>query len=111
MKLWQEILFLQHNSNCKWVVENVKPYYKALIKETAYIQRHMFWSNYAIAAKEIATDLIRKAQIPDLQKKHGFDLSKHKVSNKRQVLRNCVDSKLAKHVFDCAFVNQQERLF
>jgi DNA (cytosine-5)-methyltransferase 1 len=26
MKLWQEILFLKHHANCKWVVENVKPY-------------------------------------------------------------------------------------
>lgn len=31
MKLYQEILFLVHNSKALWVVENVIPYYKPLI--------------------------------------------------------------------------------
>jgi len=111
MKLWQEILFLQANAKCRWVVENVKPYYTPLIKETAFIQRHMFWSNYDITDIKIDSDKIRTAQIPQLQEKTGFNLSGHKISNKRQVLRNCVDSKLGKHIFDCAFKNVQDRLF
>ena len=27
MKMYQEILFLEYNAKCNWVVENVKPYY------------------------------------------------------------------------------------
>ncbi|MDF1498839.1 MAG: DNA cytosine methyltransferase, partial [Patescibacteria group bacterium] len=32
MELYQEIILLRHFSNGKWVVENVKPYYKPLIE-------------------------------------------------------------------------------
>lgn len=99
MKLWQEIIFLQANAKCAWVVENVKPYYQPLIKPTAELQRHLFWSNFEITEKEFITDKIRTAQIPDLQKLHGFDLSKYKLSNKRQVLRNCVLPQLGEHIF------------
>lgn len=102
MKLWQEIIFLQANVQCKWVVENVKPYYQPLIKPTTELQRHLFWSNFEITEKEFITDKIRTAQIPDLQKLHGFDLSNYKLSNKRQVLRNCVLPELGNHIFDCA---------
>ena len=103
LKLYEEILFLQANFKGKWVVENVKPYYKPLIEPTAFIQRHMFWSNFPIKDKEFKKDKIRTAQIPDLQKLHGFDLSKHKISNKRQVLRNCVLPELGKHILDEAY--------
>jgi DNA (cytosine-5)-methyltransferase 1 len=98
MKLWQEILFLQHNATCPWVVENVKPYYKPLIEGTL-LQRHLFWSNFDIPIIKFESDKIRTAQIPDLQKKHGIDLSKYKIKNKRQILRNCVDAELGLHVF------------
>lgn len=37
MALYQEIIFLQNFAKCKWVVENVKPYYEPLIKPTKVI--------------------------------------------------------------------------
>ena len=89
MKLYEEILFLKHHFKGKWIVENVKPYYKPLI-EAQQVQRHLFWANFKIKSTKIEKDNIRKAQIPDLQKKYGFDLSKYKLKNKRQILRNCV---------------------
>ena len=98
MKLWQEIIFLQANAKCSWVVENVKPYYKPLIEPTAFIQRHMFWSNFDIPNIEIEQDKIRTAQIPDLQKLHKIDLSEVKIKDKRQLLRNCVHYKLGEHI-------------
>ena len=98
MRLYQEILFLQANFKGKWVVENVKPYYKPLIEPTAFIQRHMFWSNFEIPDKEFKKDKIRTAQIPQLQELHGFDLSGYKIKNKRQVLRNCVLPQLGEHI-------------
>lgn len=100
MVLWQEIIFLQSNSKCKWLVENVKPYYKPLIMPTAEIQRHLFWSNFNIPEKKFITDKIRTAQIPDLQKIHGFNLTNYKLLNKRQVLRNCVAPEIGKYIFD-----------
>ena len=98
MTLYQEILFLKYNFEGDWVVENVKPYYKALIEPTAVLQRHYIWSNMEIPPKEFEKDNIRKAQIPDLQKKYGFDLSEYKLKNKRQVLRNCVEPKLGEYI-------------
>lgn len=106
MRLWQEILFLQHNFKGKWVVENVKPYYKPLIEPTAKIGRHYFWSNFEITPKEFNVEKIRKAQIPQLQEFHGVDLSKYKLKNKRQILRNCVDGRVGKHILDCNTTQQ-----
>lgn len=102
MSLYQEILFLQANFNGKWVVENVKPYYKPLIEPTKELQRHLFWSNFEITEADFEQDKIRTAQIPDLQILHGFDLSAYRLKNKRQILRNCVFPKLGKHIFEDA---------
>lgn len=99
MTLYEEIIFLKHHAQGKWVVENVKPYYKPLI-EAQLIQRHMFWSNFDISHIEVEKDIIRKAQIPDLQAKYGYDLSGYKLPNKRQVLRNCVEPKLGLHILE-----------
>lgn len=97
MTLYQEILFLKHNHPC-YVVENVKPYYKPLIEPTYILQRHLFWSHKTIPSKDFTKDLIRSAQIPQLQEKHGFNLSGYKLKNKRQVLRNCVDAEVGAYI-------------
>jgi len=86
MTLYQEILLLQYNAVCPWVVENVKPYYEPLIP-AQFIQRHMFWSNITIPPLEI-----------DREELHGFNLEGYRIPNKRQVLRNCVRPKLGLHV-------------
>jgi len=101
MKLYEEILFLKHHFKGKWIVENVKPYYKPLI-EAQQVQRHLFWANFKIKSTKIEKDNIRKAQIPDLQKKYGFDLSKYKLKNKRQILRNCVHPVLGLNILKSA---------
>lgn len=98
MKLYQEIIFLQANAKCHWVVENVKPYYKPLIEPNKELQRHLFWCNFKIDDKVFEKDNIRKAQIPDLEKMYGYDLSNYKLANKRQVLRNCVKPELGLHI-------------
>ena len=100
MTLYEEIIFLQANAKCKWIVENVKPYYKPLIKETAFIQRHMFWSNFDILNTEIEQDKIRTAQIPDLQRLHWIDISDYKIKEKKQLLRNCVHKELWKYILN-----------
>jgi DNA (cytosine-5)-methyltransferase 1 len=111
MKLYQEIIFLQHNASCKWVVENVVPYYEPLIKGKV-VQRHTFWSNFPIPGVDVEQENLREIQIPELQALHGFDLSKYKLANKRQVLRNCVDPELGRAIFDAAMSGaKQTRLF
>ena len=106
MRLYQEIIFLKHHFKGLWVVENVKPYYKPLI-DGQLLQRHLFWSNFDIQDIKVKPDIIRKAQIPDLQRLHGFDLSKYKLPNKRQVLRNCVNAELGRHILtEVVFINE-----
>ena len=102
--LYEEIVFLKYHFKGLWVVENVKPYYNPLDigVKPKLIQRHLFWSNFDIPDLKVKSDKIRTAQIPQLQKLHGFDLSKYKLKNKRQVLRNCISSKLGKHILDTA---------
>jgi len=103
MRLYQEILFLKHNAECLWAVENVKPYYTALIEPDAALQRHLFWSNFQIPELEIKTVIkIRHAQIPELEESLGFCLKGSNISNKRQVLRNCVDPDLGLHILNTA---------
>ena len=47
MSLYQEIIFLKHFFKGLWVVENVNPYYSALM-EFQKADRHLFWSNFTI---------------------------------------------------------------
>lgn len=98
MTLYEEIIFLKHHAKCRWVVENVKPYYEPLISPVTILQRHLFWGNFEIPSKEFKTDNLREIQIPQLQKIYGFDLFPYKLKNKRQVLRNCVTPEVGLHI-------------
>ena len=104
MKLYQEIIFLRHNFNGNYVVENVRPYYKPLIAPDIELDRHYFWSNMFIFSADFERPKLRSAQIPDLEKALGYDLSAYKLPNKRQVLRNCVLPTVGKYILDCAVV-------
>ena len=55
MKLYEEILLLNHYFRGKWCVENVCSYYKPLIKPQE-LQRHYFWANFIITKKEFPTE-------------------------------------------------------
>jgi len=101
MRLYQEIIFLQANARSYWVVENVKPYYEPLIEQSVVLQRHYFWSNFMIPQRDFERTNLRNEQIPGLQKIHHIDLSGYKIPNKRQILRNCVDSEVGKHILSC----------
>ena len=98
MKLYQEIIFLQYNFKGCYVVENVNPYYQPLIPPTKKLGRHLFWSNLNINDRIFEKTNVRSAQIFDLQKQHGFDLSSYKIKNKRQILRNCVNPNIGLHI-------------
>jgi len=119
MKLYEEIIFLHMHCKCKYIVENVKSYYKPLI-EPKKCGRHYFWANFNIKDIKIDYDIgtmnrkaskktqrkaiIREAQIPELIDLHG--LKDFKLKNKRQVLRNCVIPKLGLHILNEAMKNE-----
>lgn len=102
MSLYQLIIFLQHNFKGKWVIENVKPYYQPLINPSFELQRHYYWSNFEVPNIEFKKSKLRSAQINELQNYLGINISKYKISNKRQILRNCVLPEIGKHILDNA---------
>jgi len=98
MKLYEEIIFLQYHCKGRYVVENTISYYEPLIKPQK-VARHYFWANFNIPdIKFPAAGIRSKNKISDWEEKLGISLSGYKIPNKRQVLRNCVDSRLGSHV-------------
>ncbi len=107
LKLYDEIIFLKHFFKGKWVVENVTPYYKPLIKPQI-ISRHCFWSNFPILKIKLPSGNIKHQEI---QPKYGFDLRNIKVDGKRTLLRNLVNPKLGLHILEMALRKPQLTLF
>jgi DNA (cytosine-5)-methyltransferase 1 len=108
-QLYGLIIFLKNIYRKDFAVENVKPYYKPLIMPDFCIGRHYFWSNkvffdfnlndgrnYVKDGKKDWSEYQEK----DWAEIHGFNLSKYKIKNKRQILRNCVYPEIGKYVFE-----------
>lgn len=119
MKLYQEIIFLQHFFKGKWVVENVIPYYEPLIPGRV-IGRHLFWSNFTLtkpSTERKAKNFIYSKQ-SELEKFHKIDLRTYKGEQRKdKIARNLVDYEVGKHIFDIArgiynhYNREQTRLF
>jgi len=111
-KLYEVIVFLQHFCKCKWVVENVVPYYEPLIAPTKRIGRHLFWANFDIEAQEVKqpkgfiqkSNLQGKKDIMDWLGIHFDEVVYYKNNHcPVQILRNCVHPNLGLEIFECAF--------
>lgn len=94
MDLYEEIIFLQHFSKCRWVVENVIPYYNELIPATK-IGRHLFWSNFVIPVIPQP-----KGEIGTMMKEY-VGTAKH-AHDKKLTERNAVNNELGLHIFNIA---------
>ena len=103
MKLWAEIIFLQNftnNTDIKFVVENVKPYYEPFVQPTTKLGRHLFWSNFEIPQIEIKDGLTHNER--GSSEKGYFDLRNFKLSHRKdQIIRNCVDPNVGKYILEC----------
>lgn len=114
MRLYQEILFLEHTFEGDYAVENVRPYYDSLI-EGQVRGRHMFWSNYVIPTYNGELETGGTTWLSEDQKegkgrdaslkvaeRYGFDLSDYNFNLEflRKIVNNCVHPKLGKHVFE-----------
>lgn len=109
MQLYQEIILLKHFYNGLYVVENVVPYYEALIPPQI-VSRHCFWSNFYIQDKTFPAGKIKHGKNEDWQEITGFDISQYKGIDKRKTLRNCVNPNLGLHIFNMAFRSRQTQL-
>ncbi len=112
MKLWQEIIFLRHWFKGKWVVENVKSYYKPFL-EYYESGNHYFWSNFIIGklnkVKRGMVHLSHSESVKFAEKNYNINLSwlNKTQSFKEKILNNCVNPELGLYVFKCAFKEKQ----
>jgi len=105
MGLYQEIILLQKYYSGLWVVENTIPYYEPLIPATK-TGGHLWWSNFRISNIDAGNRNHRGGTVDTLQERKSIDLSKYEIKNKRQILRNCVEPEVGKHILDCALNKQ-----
>jgi DNA (cytosine-5)-methyltransferase 1 len=100
MKLWAEILFLKNftkNTNIKWVVENVNPYYEPLIPPSQKLGRHLMWSNFYIPNKDFGDNLTHNER--GSSRTGVFDLTEIKTKHRKdQIIRNSVNPEIGKYI-------------
>jgi DNA (cytosine-5)-methyltransferase 1 len=100
MKLYEEIIFLEHYFKGKYVVENVIPYYKPLIPAQKR-GRHLYWTNFNLPNYKERDAKIREWQLPRLELHHNIDLSSYNgKQNRRKIARNLVDYEAGKTIFE-----------
>ena len=98
MVLYEEIIFLQYYFKGIYVVENVVPYYEPLI-EPQRLGRHCFWSNIKLPNKKFEP----RGHFDDLNglaNKLGFNIDDLNGTNKRLLLRNCVEPEVGKYIME-----------
>jgi DNA (cytosine-5)-methyltransferase 1 len=105
MKLYQEILFLEHYFKGKYVVENVIPFYEPLIPAKKR-GRHLYWNNF-----NLPNDLndrrfkisATKNELKELCKFHDIDLTGYNgEQSKVKIGRNLVDYEAGLTIFNTA---------
>ena len=111
LKLYEEILFLQHYYKTgKWVVENVIPYYEPLIAAQKR-SRHLYWTNFTLPTdlKERQYRISgnkenpQKDELKNLCKFHDYDFTKYKGEQSMlKMARNLVDYEAGKTILETA---------
>lgn len=102
MKLYEEIIYLQHFHKGLYLVENVISYYDPLI-EPQIRGRHYFWSNFKLPEIKIHSEIkVSDSTIPEFEQELDYDLSKFDLDDKRKVLRNCVVPELGLAILNAA---------
>ena len=111
LKLYEEILFLQHYYKTgKFVVENVIPYYEPLIAAQKR-SRHLYWTNFTLPTdlKERQYRISgnkenpQKDELKNLCKFHEYDFSKYKGEQSViKMARNLVDYEAGKTILETA---------
>ena len=104
MKLYEEIIFLNQWFKGKWVIENVRSYYKPLIKPIE-VQSHYFWINFDISKINRVREKVRndKGQTLSVKmKQQGMFIKDfyNYSEDKRTLLNNCVEPELGNHIFN-----------
>ncbi len=108
MKLYQEIILLQHFFKGKYVVENVISYYNPLISPQKS-SRHYYWSNFTITPCKNLPEIkdMSRATRDKMAKYLGFNYEGKNIyinnnHDPAQVLRNCIHPNEGKHILELA---------
>ena len=106
LKLYEEILFLQHYFEGKFIVENVIPYYEPLIPAQKR-GRHLYWTNFVlpsdIGERKMFKNMIESGDIKQLSQFHDYDFTKYKGEQRlNKMARNLVDYEAGKVIFEHA---------
>jgi len=103
MKLYEEIIFLQHYFKGKYCVENVIPYYEPLIPAKKR-GRHLYWTNFNLPNKLTDRNLkiVEKGkEMKRLIKFHDYDFRRYKGNQFiYKIARNLVDYEAGKTIFE-----------
>ena len=101
-KLWEEIILLQHFAKGKWVIENVRTYYKPFVTPKFELDRHYFWANFYVPKAKFNKREELHGKMNGSSEIFGVNLNKFDIDNKRQLLRNMVNPEVAKYILNTA---------
>jgi DNA (cytosine-5)-methyltransferase 1 len=105
LKLYEEIIFLEHHFKGKYVVENVIPYYEYMLNPKKR-GRHLYWTNFNLP-NELNDRRFSisqtKNELKSLCKFHDYNFNKYKgEQSKTKIARNLVDYEAGKTIFQTA---------
>lgn len=105
MKLYQEIIFLQHYFKGKYCVENVVPFYEPLIPAKKR-GRHLYWTNFnipSILSNRKSNFMEGENEVKKWCEFHRIDVNDYKGNQpKNKIARNLVDFEAGKTIFETA---------
>jgi DNA (cytosine-5)-methyltransferase 1 len=104
MRLYEEVLLLEHFYNGKYCVENVIPFYEPLIPAQKR-GRHLYWTNFALPndLKDRKANNFIHSKVGDLSEFHDYDFRKYKGKQRiDKIARNLVDYEAGKTIFQTA---------
>lgn len=112
MKLYQEILFLEHHFKGKYVVENVIPYYTPLIQGQKR-DRHIYWTNFKLPndlkGRHFKGMSTGKDEVKRLCEFHDYDFYQYKGKQLlNKIARNLVDYEAGRTIFETALNIQMD---
>jgi len=104
MKLYQEIILMQHHFKGKYVIENVIAYYEPMFNPKKR-GRHLYWTNFnlpnKISRKFSMQGSNSNKEFQRLSKFHDYDFRKYKgEQSKTKIARNLVDYEAGKTIFE-----------
>jgi DNA (cytosine-5)-methyltransferase 1 len=115
MKLYQEIIFLQHHFKGKYVVENVIPYYEPMMTPIKR-GRHLYWTNFNLPNSlsdrggKLKEEKTNSESLNHYNSFHDYDFTKYKGEQiTLKIARNLVDYEAGKTILEtvCGITKQR----